>query len=188
MGYFLGDRFLLFFPKYSCSFARFFSTVLRHTNVYLLAFDSIFVPSIYSTTSVMKPRSASRSTTCVKMLLTSFFTRHYGSGWWSRNRGAPGLPARYNVCRAEPDRGIVSWNRASQGSILCFSIYYKTKRLRQFWHSLFESLKKVIPLGFEPKTHALEGRCSNPTELRNHFLYKCTAKLLNYFYAAKRSC
>ena len=28
----------------------------------------------------------------------------------------------------------------------------------------------VIPLGFEPKTHALEGRCSNPTELRNHFL------------------
>ena len=46
----------------------------------------------------------------------------------------------------------------------------------------------VIPLGFEPKTHALEGRCSNPTELRNHFLYKCTAKLLNYFYAAKRSC
>ena len=27
----------------------------------------------------------------------------------------------------------------------------------------------VIPLGFEPKTHALEGRCSNPTELRNLF-------------------
>lgn len=52
---------------FSCSFARFFSTVLRHTNVYLLAFDSIFVPSIYSTSSVMKPRSASRSTTCVKM-------------------------------------------------------------------------------------------------------------------------
>ena len=25
----------------------------------------------------------------------------------------------------------------------------------------------VIPLGLEPKTHALEGRCSNPTELRN---------------------
>ncbi len=31
------------------------------------------------------------------------------------------------------------------------------------------SALKVIPLGFEPKTHALEGRCSNPTELRNHF-------------------
>ena len=29
----------------------------------------------------------------------------------------------------------------------------------------------VIPLGFEPKTHALEGRCSNPTELRNHFVF-----------------
>ena len=26
---------------------------------------------------------------------------------------------------------------------------------------------KVIPLGFEPKTHSLEGCCSNPTELRN---------------------
>ena len=26
----------------------------------------------------------------------------------------------------------------------------------------------VIPLGLEPKTHALEGRCSNPAELRNH--------------------
>ena len=28
----------------------------------------------------------------------------------------------------------------------------------------------VIPLGFEPKTHSLEGCCSNPTELRNHYL------------------
>ena len=26
---------------------------------------------------------------------------------------------------------------------------------------------RVIPLGFEPKTHSLEGCCSNPTELRN---------------------
>ena len=25
----------------------------------------------------------------------------------------------------------------------------------------------VIPLGFEPKTHSLEGCCSNPTELRD---------------------
>ncbi len=33
----------------------------------------------------------------------------------------------------------------------------------------------VIPLGLEPKTHALEGRCSNPTELRN--LTFCGAKL-----------
>ena len=29
----------------------------------------------------------------------------------------------------------------------------------------------VIPLGFEPKTHSLEGCCSNPTELRNHHCY-----------------
>ena len=30
------------------------------------------------------------------------------------------------------------------------------------------SSPQVIPLGFEPKTHSLEGCCSNPTELRNH--------------------
>ncbi len=45
----------------------------------------------------------------------------------------------------------------------------------------------VIPLGFEPKTHALEGRCSNPTELRNllqmqckvtEFFLRCKAQLL----------
>ena len=28
----------------------------------------------------------------------------------------------------------------------------------------------VIPLGFEPKTHSLEGCCSNPTELRNPYI------------------
>ncbi len=28
-------------------------------------------------------------------------------------------------------------------------------------------LQEVIPQGLEPWTHALEGRCSNPTELRN---------------------
>ena len=32
---------------------------------------------------------------------------------------------------------------------------------------------QVIPLGFEPKTHALEGRCSNPTELRNRPFSEC---------------
>ena len=37
----------------------------------------------------------------------------------------------------------------------------------------------VIPLGFEPKTHSLEGCCSNPTELRNHTLFlNADAKLL----------
>ena len=32
----------------------------------------------------------------------------------------------------------------------------------------------VILLGFEPKTHSLEGCCSNPPELRNHYssIYK----------------
>ena len=37
--------------------------------------------------------------------------------------------------------------------------------------SLLHSIR-VIPLGFEPKTHSLEGCCSNPTELRNHH-YGC---------------
>lgn len=33
-------------------------------------------------------------------------------------------------------------------------------------------LENVIPLGLEPRTHALEGRCSNPTELRNQTFYE----------------
>ena len=41
----------------------------------------------------------------------------------------------------------------------------------------------VIPLGLEPKTHALEGRCSNPTELRNQ--PKSDAKVVFYFEYAK---
>lgn len=31
----------------------------------------------------------------------------------------------------------------------------------------------VTPLGLEPKTHALEGRCSNPTELRSLRFSSC---------------
>ena len=37
----------------------------------------------------------------------------------------------------------------------------------------------VIPQGFEPWTHALEGRCSNPTELRNQTDCKSTDLFLN---------
>ena len=40
-------------------------------------------------------------------------------------------------------------------------------------------LLKVIPLGLEPKTHALEGRCSNPTELRNRTFLRCKITLKN---------
>ena len=44
----------------------------------------------------------------------------------------------------------------------------------------------MIPLGFEPKTHSLEGCCSNPTELRNHPLrVKSGAKLLFLLETAK---
>ena len=38
---------------------------------------------------------------------------------------------------------------------------------RYFCTNKFHFAFKVIPLGFEPKTHSLEGCCSNPTELRN---------------------
>lgn len=38
---------------------------------------------------------------------------------------------------------------------------------RYFVQISFILLIIVIPLGFEPKTHSLEGCCSNPTELRN---------------------
>ena len=41
---------------------------------------------------------------------------------------------------------------------------------RYFVQISFILLIIVIPLGFEPKTHSLEGCCSNPTELRNHLL------------------
>ena len=41
------------------SFALFVSVDFLHTNVYLLALDSIFVPSIYSTSSEMNPLSTS---------------------------------------------------------------------------------------------------------------------------------
>ena len=54
---------------------RFFSTVLRQTKVYLLALDSILVPSIYSTSRLMKPLSARTRTNCVKTLFISSFTR-----------------------------------------------------------------------------------------------------------------
>ena len=41
----------------------------------------------------------------------------------------------------------------------------------------------VILQGFEPWTHALEGRCSNPTELRNPFF--ASAKIQQLLYITK---
>lgn len=47
-------------------------------------------------------------------------------------------------------------------------------------------MMRVIPLGFEPKTHSLEGCCSNPTELRNHTLFlNADAKLLLFLQSTK---
>ena len=62
-------------PVFFINLARFCSTVLRHTKVYLFALASIFVPSTYSTSSVTNPFSARMRTSCVKILLISSFTR-----------------------------------------------------------------------------------------------------------------
>ena len=51
------------------------AVVLRHTKVYLLAFDSIFVPSMYYASRVRKPFSANIITNCVNIRLISSFTR-----------------------------------------------------------------------------------------------------------------
>ena len=40
--------------------------------------------------------------------------------------------------------------------------FLKIRSLKRYFDTF-----AVIPLGFEPKTHSLEGCCSNPTELRN---------------------
>ena len=66
-------------PNRTCIFfirrSQFRSTVFRQTKVYLLALDSIFVPSMYSTFSLMKPLEERRSTVWVNTSLISFFTR-----------------------------------------------------------------------------------------------------------------
>ena len=55
----------------SSNFVRCFSTLLRQTKVYLLALDSILVPSIYSTSRLMKPLSARTRTNWVNTLFIS---------------------------------------------------------------------------------------------------------------------
>ena len=80
---------------------------------------------------------------------------------------------------------------------------FKAKRRKNPWVRIPLGYKKrkrsqillflVIPLGFEPKTHSLEGCCSNPTELRNHHkscakvgIFMCTTKFsdknISFFY------
>ena len=64
----------------SVNFVRFVHTfplpdVYKRQKVYLLALDSIFVPSMYSTFSLMKPLEERRSTVGGNTSLISFFTR-----------------------------------------------------------------------------------------------------------------
>ncbi len=84
----------------------------------------------------------------------------------------------------------------SLSSILIRMRLLPQKRVRLYHHNL--TLKLVIPLGFEPKTHALEGRCSNPTELRNqtecksnnfhrNFQIFGSFLLLNFFFQSQTS-
>ena len=60
----------------SISLVLFRSTVLRQTKVYLLALDSILVPSIYSTSRLMKPLSARTRTNWVNTLFISSSPLH----------------------------------------------------------------------------------------------------------------
>ena len=54
-----------------------------------------------------------------------------------------------------------------RGGYLC-SYKKKLRRTLLLRNALLKSFHIVILQGFEPWTHALEGRCSNPTELQNH--------------------
>ena len=53
---------------------------------------------------------------------------------------------------------------------------------RYFVQISFILLIIVIPLGFEPKTHSLEGCCSNPTELRNHPFCGCKVNKFAWYF------
>ena len=52
-----------------------FSTLFLQTKVYLLAADSIFVPSMYWTSRLTRPSPLSIVTTCVKMPSNTPFSR-----------------------------------------------------------------------------------------------------------------
>ena len=76
--------------------------------------------------------------------------------------------------------GIIKLKKLDSHSlnILAATFYEHHERMDKKRHqmifqmmSLLHSIR-VIPLGFEPKTHSLEGCCSNPTELRNQ-LFDC---------------
>ena len=60
---------------FSSNLTLFFSVVFFHTKVYLLATDSIFVPSIYCTSRLTCPSSTSTLTTCINRLLMQSFIR-----------------------------------------------------------------------------------------------------------------
>ena len=91
-------------PKGTCIFfirrSRFRSTVFRQLRkVYLLALDSIFVPSMYSTFRLMKPLEESRSTTWVNTSSISFLTRLRKRLMVMKSGFS--YPARYNGCHGE---------------------------------------------------------------------------------------
>ena len=60
---------------FASSLALLFSTLFLHTKVYLLAADSIFVPSMYCTSRLTRPSSLSIVTTCVNSPSNTPFNR-----------------------------------------------------------------------------------------------------------------
>ena len=58
-------------------------------------------------------------------------------------------------------------NASYKVNLVCFSFKNSDEQIVMLIILFNLLIIKVIPLGFEPKTHSLEGCCSNPTELRN---------------------
>ena len=72
-------------------------------------------------------------------------------------------------------RELFNETRALFAQLGGLSLQTRKKReqtVRAFLFYCHYWLENVIPLGLEPRTHALEGRCSNPTELRNQTFYE----------------
>ncbi len=67
--------------------------------------------------------------------------------------------------------------------------YFLKNSIKHYFFAPFSGFF-VIPLGFEPKTHSLEGCCSNPTELRNHpisvtYSVIASAKVIHFLQSTK---
>ena len=96
-------------------------------------------------------------------------------------------------------QGFEPWTKEPKSSVLPLHhtpIYKRTCLvfIRQIYKIIFNLqifcnifLLFVLPTGFEPVTHSLEGCCSNPTELREHYI-KNLLNGLSVVYHSIRLC